>query len=69
MNLSLSHIVKREEKHRSFGDRRRKINHVIASYRGDDDGLEYRKSFESYGVPVVPEFGENNEITNLKIQY
>jgi hypothetical protein len=68
MNLKLISIIRREEKRRASGDRRRKINRVVASYRGDD-GFEYRKSFESYGEPIVPESGENSEITKLKIQY
>ena len=68
MNLRLISIVRQEEKHRASGDRRRKINYVIASYRGDD-GLEYRKSFESYGEPIVPKSGDNKEISSLKIQY
>jgi hypothetical protein len=68
MNLKLIAIIRREEKHRASGDRRRKINHVVASYRGDD-GFEYRKSFESYGEPIVPESGDNSEITKFKIQY
>jgi len=68
MNLKLILIIRREEKHRASGDRRRKINQFVASYRGDD-GFEYRKSFESYGDPIVPESGDNSEITKLKIQY
>ena len=68
MNLKLVGIIRREEKHRASGDRRRKINYVIASYRGDD-GFEYRKGFESYGEPIIPESGDNEQITNLQIQY
>jgi hypothetical protein len=68
MKLEIIGIIRREEKHRSFGDRRRKVNHVTASYLGQD-GLEYRKSFESYSDPIVPTSGSNAEITKLKIQY
>ena len=68
MHLTLSHIVKREEKHRSFADKRRKITCVIASYIGED-GHEYRKSFESYDDPAIPKSGKNSEISTLKIQY
>jgi len=68
MKLQLISIIKQEEKHRSFGDRRKKINYVLASYRGSD-GNEYRKSFESYDTPHVPTFGTNEEITKLKIQH
>jgi len=68
MKLEMIEIIRREEKHRAFGDRRRKVTHVIASYRGQD-GFEYRKSFESYGEPIVPTSGSNAEITKLKIQY
>ena len=68
MKLQLVKIIRRDEKHRASGDRRRKVNYVIASYRGDD-GFEYRKSFESYSEPIIPQGGTNEEITKLKIQY
>jgi hypothetical protein len=68
MRLKLANIVRREKKHRSAGDRRKKVNYVLASYIGED-GREYRKSFESYGEPFIPAFGTNEEITNMKIQY
>jgi hypothetical protein len=68
MKLKLASIVRREEKHRASGDRRRKVNYVLASYVGED-GREYRKSFESYGEPIVPAFGTNEELTMLKTQY
>jgi len=68
MKITLVAIVGRKEKHRPAGDHRRKINLVIASYRGED-GYEYRKAFESYGEPTVPKAGDNSEISKLKIQY
>ena len=68
MQLKLSHIVRKEQKHHCINDERRKTNYILASYIGDD-GQEYRKSFESYYTPFVPEQGENKEISKLSIQY
>ncbi len=68
MKLKLMYIVERSEKERSFTDRRRRVNYVLASYRGED-GHEYRKAFESYGEPVVPETGTNAGITAMRTQF
>lgn len=68
MKLILASVVAREEKHVSIGDQRRRVNYVLASYFGDD-GHEYRKSFESYGVPIVPDRGTHAELNKLKRQW
>lgn len=66
--LRLRFIV-REEKHvRSTTDQRRRINYTIAEYIGDD-GEIYRKAFESYGVPRVPESGTHATLNAAKIQW
>lgn len=68
MNLRLIKIIKTEHKVPSSKDRRRKVTRVTASYYGDD-GHEYRKSFEkSAGLPIVPEYGSNEEITGKRYQ-
>lgn len=66
--LTLSHIVKREEKKSSRVDQRRKLTRVTASYTGDD-GHEYRKSFESYGEPIVPDSGTHQSLNQLERQW
>ena len=68
MNLTLSHIVSRKESHRAFGDRRRRVISIVASYQGDD-GYEYRKSFESYLEPKVPTSGTHEALNLLKSQW
>ena len=65
--LTLCGIVRREEKKRLSQDERRKMNYVLASYR-DADGFEYRKSFSSYGEPVVPKQGTHKELNALEVQ-
>lgn len=66
--LTLRAIVKREYKATPSKDRRRKMNRVIASYF-DDQGNEYRKSFESYSDPIVPERGTHVELNRLAKQW
>jgi hypothetical protein len=56
MNVRLVRIVSREEKHAPNGDQRRRITRVLCSYYGDD-GHEYRRAFEAYGEPIIPETG------------
>jgi hypothetical protein len=65
--LTFSHIVRREKK-QSHRDRRRQLNVVLVSYRGED-GNEYRKAFESYEEPEIPRFGENRALTLLQKQW
>jgi hypothetical protein len=60
--------VRREVKHRSVNDQRRRVNYVLVSYRGTD-GFEYRKAFESYGEPTIPNSGTHRELNALAIQY
>lgn len=67
MKLTLRGVVK-EEKGRYAEDQRRKVNYTLASYFGDD-GHEYRKSFASYGVPVVPVHGTHKSLNALKEQF
>lgn len=65
--LTLTAIVKRETLPPN-SDRRRRVNRVVASYRGSD-GHEYRKSFESYDDPTVPEHGSHKDLNALKEQW
>jgi hypothetical protein len=44
------------------------VNAVTAEYRGED-GNAYRKTFESYGDPIVPSHGENVLLTAKRIQW
>jgi hypothetical protein len=67
MNLQLVRIIK-ETKQRSYVDNRRMVNTITAEYRGEDGG-EYRKTFESYGVPLVPTSGDNVALTSKRIQW
>ena len=67
MKLQLVGIVK-ESRQRSYVDNRRVVNTITAEYRGEDGG-EYRKTFESYGIPIVPESGDNKALTSQRIQW
>ncbi len=58
----------RIEHGRYCADRRRKVNRVLAAYRGED-GQEYRKSFTSYREPVVPPSGTHDELNARKEQF
>lgn len=68
MILRLRGIVSTDEKQSAIADNRRKITRVIVSYFGED-GHEYRKSFEAYGAPVVPESGTHKQLNALKEQW
>ena len=68
MKLMLVDIVRRGQKHRLSQDERSKVNYVIASYR-DKDGIEYRKSFSSYGEPVIPQEGTHAELNKMEVQF
>lgn len=65
--LRLIHIVS-EDSGRYAKDHRRKVNSVVASYRGND-GHEYRKRFSSYATPTVPECGTHDELNALREQF
>ena len=67
MNLRLINIVRRTVS-KPTGDRRRKLNIVVASYLGED-GYEYRKQFESYDTPDIPEQGTSKELTAKQKQW
>ncbi len=67
MNLTLQRIVK-TAKQRSYVDNRRIVNAITAEYRGED-GNAYRKTFESYGAPIVPSHGDNVLLTSKRIQW
>jgi hypothetical protein len=67
MNLRLIHTVT-DERGRFASDHRRKVNSIVASYRGDD-GHEYRKRFSSYDAPTVPEQGTHDELNALREQF
>jgi len=67
--LILCGIVRREKKHSPSGDRRRRVNYALASYRGEQDHDIYRKAFRSYGEPVVPQSGTHAELNALAEQY
>ena len=67
MQLQLIKIVK-TARQRSYVDNRRMVNAVTAEYRGED-GNAYRKTFESYGEPIVPTFGDNIALTAKRIQW
>lgn len=66
--LILTHVVRCEEKAEVQSDRRRRVNYVLVAYRGAD-GSEYRKSFASYGEPVVPQSGTHSSLAALKEQW
>lgn len=66
--LRLVGIVRREQKNAPEKDRRRRVNYVLAEYRGDD-GEIYRKAFRSYETPIVPEQGTHSELNSLAEQY
>lgn len=68
MLLRLKAIVKTEHGRLDYTDQRRKLNSTIAAYYGED-GHEYRKSFEAYGVPIVPEQGTHKELNAKQKQY
>jgi len=67
VRLTLERVV-RKEKQTSSEDHRRKLNVVIASYRGSD-GYEYRKSFESYYEPEVPALGTHETLNKRRLQW
>ena len=67
MNLTLQKIVK-TARQKSYTDNRRIVNTVTAEYLGED-GHAYRKTFESYGEPIVPESGDNIVLTAKRIQW
>ena len=67
MKLILVRIVK-ESRQRAYSDNRRVVNVTTAEYRGEDGG-EYRKTFESYSIPIVPESGDNKALTGLRVQW
>jgi hypothetical protein len=67
MQLQLVKIVK-TAKQRSYVDNRRMVNAVTAEYLGED-GNAYRKTFESYGEPIVPTLGDNIALTAKRIQW
>lgn len=67
MKLELVRIVKKA-KQRSYVDNRRIVNAVTAEYRGED-GNTYRKTYESYGEPIVPMHGDNIVLTSKRIQW
>lgn len=66
--LVLHKIIKREHKVVPSKDRRRRLNRVVAAYF-DSEGNEYRKSFESYSDPLVPERGSHVELNRLAKQW
>lgn len=68
MNLRLIRIVRQSYKEMSLTDGRRRVNVTLASYQGDD-GHEYRKSFESYDEPYVPESGTHETLNAKHIQW
>jgi hypothetical protein len=67
MTLRLK-AVEFEQRGRYASDHRRKVNSVVASYIGTD-GHEYRKRFSSYGEPVVPTQGTQDELNALREQF
>ena len=67
MRLELVRIVKKA-KQRSCTDNRRIVNTVTAEYMGED-GFTYRKTYESYGEPIVPQHGDNVALTSKRIQW
>ncbi len=66
--LRLQRIVRTEQKYKDIQDQRRRVNFVLAEYR-DAEGYEYRKSFESYNDPIVPERGTHKELNILARQF
>ncbi len=66
--LVLVDIVRREQKHAPCSDERRRVNYVLAEYRGVD-GESYRKAFRSYSEPIVPTQGTHGELNALAEQW
>lgn len=66
--LRLDHVVSRDENARPMADQRRRVTRIIASYRCAS-GYEWRKAFESYGEPHVPEAGFNRALTAQQNQF
>jgi hypothetical protein len=66
--LKFLYTVRSESKHVSINDQRRRVSYVLAAY-ADAEGFEYRKSFESYDKPKVPNQGTHKELNALAIQY
>lgn len=67
--LRLVGIVRREQKHAPSKDQRRRVNYVLAEYRGDADNEIYRKAFRSYGTPVVPDAGTHDQLNHMAEQW
>jgi len=60
-------VIKAERKRSAF-DNRRVVNVVIVSYVAPN-GDEYRKKFESYGTPNIPQHGTSKELTEQAKQW
>lgn len=67
--LTLVRVIKVEQKHKPNSDERRRLNWKLCQYRGDIDGGEYRKAFESYGDPIAPETGTHKSLAAACRQY
>ena len=67
--LRLIRVVRREQKHAPSKDQRRRVNYVLAEYRGDADNEIYRKAFRSYGSPVVPDAGTHGQLNAMAEQW
>jgi hypothetical protein len=70
MTLRFINIVKVMVDTRSSKDQRKRVDATICSY-SDNDGVEYRKTFESVrGVtPTIPNTGTHDELTAVKYQW
>jgi hypothetical protein len=70
MTLRFISIVKVLESTRSSKDQRKRVDATICSY-SDNDGVEYRKTFESVrGVqPIIPNVGTHDELSAVKYQW
>lgn len=68
--LTYVKTVSRKENVRSLNDGRFKVDRIIVSYK-DDEGEEYRKSFEVTpgNVAFIPMQGTHKQINEHKIQY
>ena len=67
-SLKLKAIEMESFGERTAKDKRRRVNSIVASYT-DRDGNEYRKRFNSYDKPIVPEFGTHEYLNSMREQF
>lgn len=67
--LGRGSLIKTEHNVRSYTDNRHRVNRQLWSFY-DQEGNEYRKSFEyKNNAPNIPLMGSHSELNALQIQY